>query len=111
MTSSSSAAGRRVGPETEEAATMVLRGETTAATAVVAGRPPTHGGDERYRSYDGEVRRGRAWWPWLLALGAAIAIGIGGWLLYDNLQDELDANDPVVVDNYEGILEETRSRR
>ncbi|HKY24252.1 MAG TPA: Stk1 family PASTA domain-containing Ser/Thr kinase [Gaiella sp.] len=98
--------GEAVGPETEEAATMVLRGETTAATAVAAGRPPTYGGDERYRSYDGEVRRGRAWWPWLLALGAAIAIGIGGWLLYDNLQDELDANDPVVVDNYEGILEE-----
>ncbi len=99
--------GEAVGPETEEAATMVLRGETTAATAVAPpGRPPSYGGDERYRSYEGEVRRGRAWWPWLLAAGVAIAIGIGAWLFYDNVQDELDANDPVVVDNYEGILEE-----
>ena len=72
-----------------------------------AARPPAgYGGDERYRSYEGEVRRGRAWWPWLLALGAAIAIGIGAWLFYDNVQDELDANEPVIVDNYEGILEE-----
>ena len=99
--------GEAVGPETEEAATMVLRGETTAATAVAPpGRPPSYGGDERYRAYEGEVRRGRTWWPWLLALGAAIAIGIGAWLFYDNVQDELDANDPVIVDNYEGILEE-----
>jgi eukaryotic-like serine/threonine-protein kinase len=99
--------GEAVGPETEEAATMVLRGETTAATAVAPpGRPPSYGGDERYRAYEGDVRRGRTWWPWLLALGAAIAIGIGAWLFYDNVQDELDANDPVIVDNYEGILEE-----
>ena len=49
--------GEAVGPETEEAATMVLRGETTAATAVAPpGRPPSYGGDERYRSYEGEVR-------------------------------------------------------
>jgi serine/threonine-protein kinase len=85
---------------------MVLRGETTAATAVAVGaRPAGYGGDERYRSYDGEVRRGRPWWPWLLALGAAIVIGIAGWLLYDNVQDEIDANEPVAVDNYSGILE------
>jgi serine/threonine-protein kinase len=98
--------GEAVGSETEEAATMVLRGETTAATPVAAGaRPAGYGGDERYRSYDGEVRRGRPWWPWLLALGAAIAIGIAGWLFYDNVQDEIDANEPVAVDNYSGILE------
>jgi eukaryotic-like serine/threonine-protein kinase len=98
--------GEAVGTETEEAATMVLRGESTAATAVAPpGRPPGYGGDERYRSYEGEVRRGRAWWPWLLALGAAIAIGIGAWLFYDTIQDELDANEPVAVENYEGILE------
>ena len=70
--------GEAVVPETEEAATMVLRGETTAATAVAPPvRPAGVGGDERYRSYDGEVRRGRSWWPWLIALGAAIAVSIG----------------------------------
>jgi eukaryotic-like serine/threonine-protein kinase len=96
--------GEAVGPETEEAATMVLRGESTAATAVAAGGG-AYGGDERYRSYEGAVRRGRPWWPWLLALGAAIALGIGAWLFYDTIQDELDANEPVAVENYEGIQE------
>jgi serine/threonine-protein kinase len=96
--------GDAVGPETEEAATMVLRGESTAATTVQ--RPAGYGGEERYRSYDSEVRTGRAWWPWLLALGAAIALGIGGWLLYDSIQDEISANEPVAVDNYTGIVEE-----
>ncbi len=98
--------GEGVGPETEEAATMVLRGETTAATTVGPPiRPAGVGGDERYRSYDGELRRGRSWWPWLLALGAAVAIGIAAWLFYDNVRDQIDANEPVAVDNYTGILE------
>ena len=99
--------GEPVSTETEEAATMVLRGETTAETAVAAtARGAGFGGNERYRAYDAEVRTGRAWWPWLLALGAAIAIGIAGWLLYDNVQDRIDANKPLAVDNYTGILEE-----
>ena len=97
--------GEPVGSETEEAATMVLRGETTAATTVSA-RPVGFGGEERYRSYDGEVRTGRAWWPWLLALGAAIALGIGAWFVYDDFQDRIDANKTVAVDNYTGITEE-----
>jgi serine/threonine-protein kinase len=94
-------------PETEVAATMVLRGETTAPTeAVPALHPSGVGGDERYRSYEGAVRSGRTWWPWLLALGAAIALGIGGWLFYDNVRDQIDANEPVAVDDYNGILEQ-----
>jgi serine/threonine-protein kinase len=93
-----------VGPETEEAATMVLRGESTAETSVQP-RPVGFGGDERYRSYEGQVKTGRAWWPWLVALAAAIALGIGGWLLYDNIRDQIDANEPIAVNIYTGILE------
>jgi len=96
--------GDGVGPETEEAATMVLRGESTAATTVQP-RPSGFGGDERYRSYEGQVKAGRAWWPWLLAVAAAIALGIGGWLLYDNIRDQIDATEPVAVGLYTGILE------
>ena len=99
------ARGEPVGTETEEAATMVLRGETTAATAVAGAKAIGLGGEERYRSYDGEVRTGRAWWPWLAAIGAAILLGIGGWFVYDDVRDRIDANEPVAVDNYSGILE------
>jgi serine/threonine-protein kinase len=102
--------GEPVSTETEEAATMVLRGETTAATAVATSRALGYGGEERYRSYDGEVRTGRAWWPWLAALGAAILLGIGGWLIYDDVRDRIDANEPVAVDNYSGILESNAVR-
>jgi serine/threonine-protein kinase len=97
--------GDAVGPETEEAATMVLRGESTAETSVQAG-PAGYGGDERYRAYEGQVKTGRAWWPWLVAAAAAIALGIGGWLLYDNIRDQIDANEPVAVNIYTGILEQ-----
>jgi beta-lactam-binding protein with PASTA domain len=96
--------GDAVAPETEEAATMVLRGESTAATTVQP-RPAGYGGDERYRSYEGQVKTGRAWWPWLLAAGVAIALGVGGWLLYANIRDQIDANEPVAVGLYTGILE------
>jgi beta-lactam-binding protein with PASTA domain/predicted Ser/Thr protein kinase len=97
--------GEPVGTETEAAATMVLRGETTAATTVRP-VPAGFGGDERYRSYDSEVRTGRAWWPWLLAVGVAIALAIAGWFVYDDVRDRIDANEPVAVDNYTGILEQ-----
>ena len=63
--------GEGVDRETEDAATMVMRGETTAATMVGGRTAPGYGGDERYRAYDGEVRKSRSWWPWLLALGLA----------------------------------------
>jgi eukaryotic-like serine/threonine-protein kinase len=97
--------GDAVGPETEEAATMVLRGESTAETSVQP-RPVGYAGDERYRAYEGQVKTGRAWWPWLVAAAAAIALGIGGWLLYDNIRDQIDANEPIAVNIYTGILEQ-----
>ena len=97
--------GEPVGTETEAAATMVLRGETTAATTVRP-VPVGFGGDERYRSYEGEVRTGRAWWPWLVALGAAIILGVVGWFVYDDVRDRIDANEPIAVALYTGILEE-----
>ena len=71
----------------------------------MAAPPRGYGGDERYRAYDGEVRKSRSWWPWLLALGLALAIGVGGFLLYDNVSGRLDASKTVAVDNYTGLLE------
>jgi len=97
--------GEPVTDETEAAATMVLRGETTAATTPVP-VPVGLAGSERYRSYDGEVRTGRPLWPWLLVLGLAIALGIGGYIVYDDVRDQIDANEPIAVELYTGITEE-----
>jgi beta-lactam-binding protein with PASTA domain len=102
------ARGEPVGQETASAATVVLAGggalEPTAATRV-ARRNVEYGGDERYRAYDAAVRRERAWWPWLLALGALLALLTAGYFLYDNIQDQLAASEPVAVGDYEGLRE------
>jgi len=107
------ARGDAVGTETEAAATMVLAGagaiDATAATRVAAPLAPatggTYGGDERYRAYDGPVARRRSVWPWLLALVALVAVAAGGWLLYDNVQRQIDNSKPLRVQQYTGIIE------
>ena len=108
------ARGDTVGAETENAATMVLAGagaldETTATKLAAPARWPstggTYGGEERYRAYDGPVTRRRSVWPWLLGLGALIAVAVGGWLLYDNVQKQIDDSKPLRVQQYTGILE------
>ena len=78
---------------------------TRAATVATTSSGGMYGGDERYRAYDAPVNRRRNWWPWLIGLGALIAVVIGGWLLYDNVQNQIDSNKPIVVQQYTGILE------
>jgi beta-lactam-binding protein with PASTA domain len=106
------ARGDPVGTETEAAATMVLAGagamDATAATRVAAplagSTGGTYGGEERYRAYDGPVRR-RSAWPWVLGLLAVAAVAVGGWFLYDNVQKQIDDSKPLVVQQYTGIVE------
>ena len=73
-----------------------------------AGRPRTvdYGGDERYRAYD--ARGARASAPGgrgCSALGAVLALVVAGYFLYDNIQDQLAASEPVAVGDYEGLQE------
>ena len=103
------ARGESVARETEDAATVVLAG-TTAVTEIVGGSKPKrstggYGGDERYRAYDGPVSRGRGIWPWLLIVGAVVALAVAGWFLYDRVQEQIDSNAPVSVNDYRGIQE------
>src|SRR6476619_5891037 len=107
------ARGDPVGAETATAATMVLAGagalDATAATRVAAPlggtTGGTDGGDERYRAYDAAPVRRRNWWPWVVAAGAILAIAVGGWFLYDKVQNQINENKPVTVQQYTGIVE------
>ena len=107
------ARGDPVGAETATAATMVLAGagalDATAATRVAAPlggtTGGTYGGDERYRAYDATTVRRRNWWPWVIAAGAILAVAVGGWFLYDNVQKQISENQPVTVQQYTGIVE------
>ncbi|HUG64646.1 MAG TPA: Stk1 family PASTA domain-containing Ser/Thr kinase [Gaiellaceae bacterium] len=92
------ARGGRVAAETAEAATMVLSGEraidVTAATQIVRrSQPPQYEPPSRSRPI----------WPWLVGLGALLALIIGGWLLYEPVTDQLEGAETVAVPYVVGI--------
>jgi len=108
------ARGIAVAPETSDAATAVLAGAgamdlapttiTRAATEVVRRPAPVQPPPPpRDYLYEGPPPRRRPFWPWLLALGLVVAAGVAGWLLWDQIQDQLNANKPVAVPLVEGI--------
>ncbi len=118
------ARGQAVAPETEEAATQVLRGAgaTTLASAPteIVRRPPAtvlppvtpppYGPPTGFYEYDEPIRR-RSVWPWLLALllvGVAVA---AGWYVYTKIQDQLNQTKPVAVPLVEGSRGAARRRR
>jgi beta-lactam-binding protein with PASTA domain/predicted Ser/Thr protein kinase len=106
------ARGQGVAPETEEAATQVLRGAgaaTIESAPTQVGRravtvappyvPPTG-----YYEYDEPIRR-RSFWPWLLALVLVAAAVVAGWYVYTKIQDQLAQTKPVAVPLVEGSIE------
>jgi serine/threonine-protein kinase len=108
------ARGQAVAPETEEAATHVLRGVGAATTVSSApteivrrpagGTPPAYGPPTGFYEYDEPVRR-RSFWPWLLAVLVVAAAVAGGWYVYTKIQDQLAETKPVAVPLVEGIKE------
>jgi beta-lactam-binding protein with PASTA domain len=91
------ARGGRVAAETAEAATMVLSGEraldATAATQVV--RRPL----QPYEPPD----RTRSLWPWLVGIGAVLALLVAAWFLYEPIKDQFQGADTVAVPYVVGI--------
>jgi beta-lactam-binding protein with PASTA domain/predicted Ser/Thr protein kinase len=102
------ARGSSVSRETEEAATTVLSGaELAAAAPTTIQRAPTAVTQLRpagYYDYEEPARR-RTFWPWLLALLLVIAAAIAAVYVYNQIQDELNANRPIAVEQYVGLQE------
>jgi len=92
------ARGGRVAAETADAATMVLAGagaiDATAATQIGRRPPPPQ--------YE-PPKRGRPLWPWLLAIGAVLALLIAGWFFYDSIQRQIQGEETVAVPYVVGI--------
>ena len=96
--------GLAVSRQTEEAMTQVLSGSgiATAATMVQRPRqamppaPPVYRAPGPYYDYE-EPPRKRSIWPWLLALGLIAAGAVGGYYLYEKVQNQLDKNRPIAV--------------
>jgi eukaryotic-like serine/threonine-protein kinase len=98
--------GMAISPATEEAATAIIaRPPPTAATEVVPKMrdPVPYAPPAAYYDYD-EPRR-RAIWPWLVALLFVAAAVVGGYFLYDQIQQQLSGTKTVAVGNYVGIRE------
>jgi eukaryotic-like serine/threonine-protein kinase len=110
--------GGAVTPETADAATAVLAGAgvadvsntamTRAPTMVTRRRPvttappPTPPPLEPFYGYDEPPARRRPFWPWILALALLIVAGTAGYLVWGQIQDQLNANKPVSVPFVEG---------
>jgi beta-lactam-binding protein with PASTA domain len=107
--------GQAVSPETEEAATQVLRGAGAATLAsaptaitrrvnVGPPAPPSYPPPTGFYEYD-EPMRARSFWPWLLATVLVAAAIVAGWYVYTKIQDQLNQTKPVSVPLVQGSVE------
>jgi serine/threonine-protein kinase len=113
--------------ERVEAGLPISRSTATAATAILAGaavgdatellsesptrvaappapppqrRPPTYPPSS---PYDEPPRRRKRWVPWLLVALLLAAAILAGWWVYNQIQDQLEAAEPVGVPNVVGL--------
>ena len=113
-------AGLPLSRETSDAATALLAtvpvagGTTevlprTPATRVAPPRPPVKQPPRVPPPYPPEYRYGdrpprrRRFLPWLLVLLFLAAAGIAGWYVYNQIQEQLEASEPVGVPNVVGL--------
>jgi serine/threonine-protein kinase len=101
------ARGIGVSAETAEAATTVLSRTDVGEAATTIGPPAATGATYtpgRYYEYDEPPRRS-SFLPWLLALVLIAAALVGGWFLWQQLQDQLSETKPVTVPDVKGLTE------
>src|SRR5438876_488769 len=99
--------GGAVSPATEEAATAIISRPPPPPmqpTAITQARQPVpYAPPPAYYDYD-EPRR-RAFWPWLLALLFVAAAVVGGYFLYNEIQNQISGAKSVRVERYVGLRE------
>jgi len=106
------ARGAGIAPETEVAATQIMRAPTTvpgplSPTAATMITPPRRAGvrpvsalpPSVYYDLDEPIHR-RPVWPWIAALLFVIGAAIGGWFLYHQISNKLASNTPAAIGNY-----------
>src|SRR5437588_6475479 len=106
------AQGVAVSPATEEAATAIIaRPPPTAVTEITPRTrdPVPYAPPAAYYDYD-EPRR-RAFWPWLLALLFVAAAIVGGYFLYNEIQNQISGAKSVRVERYVGLREILADRK
>jgi serine/threonine-protein kinase len=99
------ARGGQVPLETAEAATIVLSGsrgtDATAVTQVTRRVRPRPGYPPEF---DPQPRR-RSLWPWLVGLGALLALLVGGIFFWDTIRDQVEGSDTVAVPYVVGLAQ------
>lgn len=100
------AGGLGVSSETEEAATRIIAGANAMPTQIsraptLARTAPAYPAEPVYYDYE-EERRRRPVWPWIIAFLLLIGTIVGGWYVYNQIQRELAAREPVAVPLFEG---------
>jgi serine/threonine-protein kinase len=113
-------AGLPISRATATAATALLAAPAGDATEVLAAesptrvvappsapmtprRPPTY---PPAGPYDEPPRKRRRWVPWLLVLLLLAAAAFAGWWVYSQIQEQLEASEPVAVPLVEGLERE-----
>ncbi len=96
-------------PPALDDATQVLASEGATRVAAPPAAPVTPRRPPGYppaTGYGEPPRKRRRWVPWLLVLLLLAAAAFAGWWVYNEVQDQLEASEPVAVPLVEGLREE-----
>jgi eukaryotic-like serine/threonine-protein kinase len=102
------ARGVAVSQKTEEAMTQVLAGAGASTAATMITRPRTVTAPPAYRppaAYYEEAARRRSLWPWLLGILACAIAAVGGYLIYQKIEDQLNKSTPIAVVDVRNLIE------
>jgi serine/threonine-protein kinase len=91
--------GMAISPATEEAATAIISRPPTAVTEVKS-PPPSVPYAPPAAYYDYQEPPRRSYWPWFLASLFVVAAILGGFFLYQQVQDQLSGAKTVGVEDY-----------